>query len=146
MLTPELTYYVLVLQLARAAWEVRAVCDESDNCLVLDFLGAGEKATRAHRMGMLSLVREHIPRHGVPPGPLSGPLGKALFELRKQPGKGPRLRVPFFYDRRDSRIVVCTHAFWKDQPTMPREIQRALQLRSVYYASQRRGDLRLLPA
>ncbi len=134
---------MLVVQLARMAWEVRAVCDQSDNCLVLDLLGSGEEATKAHRMGMLALLREHIPRLGVPPAPLSAPLGDRLFELRKQPRKGPKLRVPFFYDRNDDRIVVCTHAFWKDQPAMPNEILRARQLRDAYYAAQTRGDFRL---
>jgi hypothetical protein len=95
---------------------------------------------------MLALLRDNIPRYGVPPAPLSGSLADGLFELRKQPGKGPKLRVPFFYDRRDDRIVVCTHAFWKDQRTMPSEIQRARQLRDAYYASQTRGDFRLVTA
>ena len=120
------------------------MCDSSDNCLVLDVLGTNEKVTKAHRMGMLSLLREHIPRYGVPRAPITGPLGNGLYELRKQP-KGPKLRVAFFYDVRNPRIVVCTHAFWKDQPTMPGETQRARQLQTAYYASQQRGDLRLLP-
>jgi hypothetical protein len=123
---------------------VRAICDSSGNCLVLDTLGTGEATTKAHRMGMLGLLREHIPQHGVPPKPHSGPLGDGMFELRKQP-KGPKLRVAFFYDEWDRNIVVCTHAFWKDQRTMPFEIDRAQRLRALYSEARKQRTLRVTP-
>jgi hypothetical protein len=119
------------------------VCDASGNCFVVDTLTAGEQVTRAHRMGMLGLLHRQIPLYGVPPAPISGPLGDGLFELRKQPRKGPKLRVAFFYDQLDKSIVVCTHAFWKDQRTMPEEIERARQLRRLYCDARREGRLRV---
>jgi phage-related protein len=119
------------------------VCDTSGNCLVLDVLTTGEQATNAHRKGMLGLLREHVPQYGVPKWPKTRPLGDGLYEFRKQPKRGPKLRVAFFYDRLDGAIIVCTHAFWKDQPSAPAEIERAQRIRTLYCNAQEQGRLRV---
>lgn len=124
-------------------WEVRAVCDDSGACFVLEFLESGDATTEAHRKWLLNQLREYIPQQGPPRNALlTKPLGDGLFELRKQPRKGPKLRVLFFHDR--DRVVVCTHGFLKGQAQTPiEEIDRARALQAEYFASFARGDLQV---
>jgi hypothetical protein len=108
----------------------------------MEVLTMDDEETRSHREWMLALLRQVIPRTGVPNAPVVRPLGDKLYELRKQP-KGPKLRVPFFYDEENRRVIVCTHAFFKDQRVVPEEVQRAKKLRKQYYEAIRRNNLRI---
>jgi phage-related protein len=92
---------------------------------------------------MSGLLREYIPDHGPPKNPeQSAPLGDDLYELRRQPKKGPKLRVIYFYDATLRRVIVVTHGFFKDQPQTPdEEIEYAKDLRAKYHAAAEREDL-----
>jgi hypothetical protein len=125
-----------VLCIERRLWEVRAICeDTTGRAAVLDLLETGSSETQAARRFTLALLREHIPNPGPPRGDMSAPLGDGIFELRRQPKKGPKLRVLYFYDETLRRVVVFTHGFFKDQRRAPEEIQRARELRAKYYAA-----------
>jgi len=133
---------VKVLRLARETWDVLAVMDHRDKCPVLDYLAELEAPYRAAKKGMLTLLREVIPRDGPPRGqPLCKPLGYGLFELRKQP-KGQKLRVVWFYG--EGRSIVCTTAFSKAETTPRTEIDRSRWLLKRFAEENRRGEIEIV--
>ena len=124
-----------VVRLARRRWEVRAICSDDGAVLVLDGLRGknGEKQ-------ILSLLLETVPNYGPQVDnpsickPLK-PVSDGLWELRKQPRRGPKPRVIWFKD--GDAVVVCTHGFVKDQAKTPRgEIELARKLKREYFETR----------
>jgi phage-related protein len=95
---------------------------------------------------MLALLRQQVPTRGPPHNEeVSKHLLSDIYEFRKTPGRGPALRVLWFYD--EGRIVVCTHGFWKTTQRTPAvEIEKARKLRRDYLLSKRNRTLRIVDA
>lgn len=129
--------YIELVRIRRIAWDVLA-CEQ-----VLDFLaGEMDASCRALADGMLALLRRRVPVTGPPGGELSSDVGDDILEFRKQPKKGPKLRVLFFYDA--GRIVVCTNAFLKaGRKLPPEEKRRAVAIRHRYFEAKARGTIRI---
>ncbi len=131
-----------LLRLARETWDVLAVLDSRDRCLVIDFLAELDAPYRAAKEGMLAVLHKVIPRFGPPHAePLCKPLGLGLFELRKQP-KGKKLRVVWFYGV--GRCIVCRTAFSKAETTPRTEIDRSRWQLKRFAEANRRGDIEII--
>jgi phage-related protein len=132
-----------LVRIAREQWDVLAVMDHRGDCQVLDFLEGLAPNYEAAKRAMLILLEEVIPRNGPPRHniQLSRPLGRGLFELRRQP-KGRKLRVVFFYD--SGFRIVCTSAFTKAETTPQTEIDAARFLVRRYLEARFRNELIIL--
>ena len=123
-----------LLRLAKGSWEVLAACDEQGSCQTLDFLESLEGGS-AHGAFMLALLRGRVATHGPPRGLLSKQLQDEIYEFRHG-----QVRVLWFYD--EGRVVVCTHAIWKQEQKLPTtEVKRAVELRRRYLDAKKRGTL-----
>jgi phage-related protein len=132
-----------LVRVAREQWDVLAVLDHRGQCQVLDFLEDLAPNYEAAKRAMLLLLEEVIPRSGPPRHniQLSKPLGRGLFELRRQP-KGRKLRVVYFYD--SGFRIVCTSAFTKAETTPQSEIDASRFLIQLYLEAKFRNELVIL--
>ena len=132
-----------LLEIGRLRWQVLAICDHRDRCQVLDVLvRLGANSHAAARMSRL--LRTHVPERGPmfsneeQVKKLAGSQG--IFEFREQPNRGPKLRILFFRD--GNRVVVCTHAFQKNQKKTPRGvIEKAEAARKAYFVDKANGAI-----
>lgn len=122
-----------------SAWTVVAI-RRSDGSDVWQWLKS-QKGNQ-HIDWMMDMLGGHIPINGTPRGKKSGSLGDGLWEIRKEAGRGPRLRVTYFYD--EGKTVVCANGFWKDQPTMPGRVAEAKQLQAAYKLAKQQENLTTL--
>jgi phage-related protein len=131
-----------LVRLAKARWEVLALCDGQGRCQVLDFLGDLKGSYAAAASSMLVLLLETVPKGGPPRfEPRCKHLGNGLYEFRKQP-KGKKLRVVWFYG--GGSVIVCTAAFKKAERTPRTEIDRARLLQERYRLARARGAIEIL--
>jgi phage-related protein len=121
-------------------WEVLTVLDSRGRSPVLDFLHGLDESYRTIRNNVLYMLKVQIPKNGPPRRnrDLCKPLGKGLFELRRQP-KGPKLRVVFFYD--SGNRIVCVRAFLKAETTPKPDLEIATSLRRLYFEALFEGRL-----
>jgi len=130
-----------LLRVGKGTWDVLVVRDERDRCQVLDFLkqlGRAGDRRRKHAERMLAILGDYIPYHGPPKArEMTKDLGDGIREFRSVAGE---FRVYWFYDR--DRVIVCTHAFEKDeQGDRPVEKRRAERIRLEYQRARETGEL-----
>lgn len=132
-----------LVRIARDLWDVLAVVDHRGHCQVLEFLDALPANYEAAKRGMFNLLRVQLPEHGPPAQSpaISKPLGKGIFELRRQP-KGRKLRVVYFYD--SGCRIIRTSAFTKAETTPQVEIESARFLARLYREAKFRNELTIL--
>lgn len=124
----------------RAVWEVLAIEDHRGSS-VWTWLQAEADSGNRHAQSMRVLIR-HVLSNGPPESPfLCDSLRDKIYEFKRGPKRGRKLRVLFFYD--EGRVIVCTHAFWKDQRTAPNEINKAVAMRRGYFDAKRSGGLEI---
>ena len=132
-----------LLQIGRDRWTVLVVADDRWASELLTVLQTPSETNLGARM--LALLREYVPANGPPrTSEISKDLGGGRFEFRRQPGKGPALRVLYFFDK--GKVVVCSHAFWKRTDKTPEaELKRIDDTMAAYEAAKRhqRLDVRL---
>ena len=119
-------------RIAKRRWDVLAVMEnEGDVCQVLDFLEHNPPHSSAVT-SMLALLRENVPSNGVPKNPeVSASLDEGLYEFRRQPKRGPKLRVAWFYGH--GQTIVCARSFLKRNKTPPEELSRARAMQHLYW-------------
>lgn len=129
-----------VLRLARAKWEVLVLRDETGRCPVLDVLREGHReGSREARDKMLSLLVKSVPFEGPQTDnptvckPLR-PLSDGLYEFRKQPKRGSKPRVVWFFD--GPGRIVCAVAFFKRSETPERLLEEARSLKRAYFQAK----------
>jgi phage-related protein len=129
-------------------WTVLAIENEKGESPWRWLEGAGDnKRSRGLATKMRARIREHIPRYGPPEHPFHGTRLKGtdgIAELRVGPKKGPKLRVLYFFGRKQ-REIILTDAFWKATDTAPEDIARAEKARRAYFQSPRFEVRRLEP-
>ena len=135
-----------VRRVGKRVWEVLAIESDDGHCYALEFLGSLPKAQENHAIKMLSWLEQIIPSNGPPrEEPHCKRLAKNLYELRRNPGRGPVLRILWF--EHAGKVVVCTHGFLKDQPkTDQGEIDRAIDMRERYLKARDLGQLTIVDA
>ena len=112
-----------LVQIARLAWQVLAICDDRGDCQVLDFLEDMDSESLSTRMH--SLLAGNVSQNGPPKNEnISKHLNDGIHEFKRGPKTGKKLRVLWFYDK--NRVVVCTNAFTKgERKTPPGMIEQA---------------------
>ena len=132
-----------LVRIARDQWDVLAVVDHRGHCQVLEFLEALAPNYQAARRMMFHLLKVILPENGPPvqSSAVSKPLGRGIFELRRQP-KGRKLRVVYFYD--SGFRIICTSAFTKAETTPQVEIESARFLARLYREAKFRNELIIL--
>lgn len=136
-----------VVKIASVHWTILAVCDQSDECLVLSLLedlANGNRTEQSLATKMFSLLREFVPERTTNPRVTNENMSKKLeddlFEFKRGSKKGPKVRVLYFYE--SGRTIVCTHAFLKSTQTTP-ELEKATArtLRDDYRQAASAGRL-----
>jgi len=137
-----------LLRLGRANWDVVAICDEDGGCPVLDILLTGHReGSKEARNKMLSLLTQSVPFDGpqlenrTVCKPLE-PRSESLYEFRKQPKRGSKPRVVWFFD--GEWRIVCAVAFFKTDRTPEDKLWQARALRRSYFRAKATGDLQTL--
>jgi phage-related protein len=130
-----------LFQVGRDKWTVLVVADDGWRSPLLSLLLERTENQIGERM--LALLREHVPSYGPPRNEdVSKPLGDGRFEFRKQPRRGPALRVLYFYDA--NCVVVCASAFRKKSDSTPgSEIDRLEHARARYVRAKKSGNLEI---
>ncbi|HEX3554487.1 MAG TPA: type II toxin-antitoxin system RelE/ParE family toxin [Thermoanaerobaculia bacterium] len=137
-----------VLRLARARWEVLAICDGDGRCPVLDLLQEGyREGSKEARDKMLSLLIDSVPfegpqlRNPTVCKPLR-PLADGLFEFRKQPKRGAKPRVIWFFD--GERCIVCTVGFFKRDQVPETQLEQARAMKAAYFEAKAQRRLSII--
>lgn len=129
-----------LLRLRRAEWDVLAVqSDDGKVCETLDFLLGKREGQQAVRNGLYSFLRETVPYYGPQDDNPElcfrlHPYEDGVWEFRKQPRRGPKVRVLFF---RDGKRIVCVNGFLKTSITPPRKVEEAAEARRRYFDNPR---------
>lgn len=135
---------MLLHQLGSDRWTVLAIARSETECELRDVLITPDP----NRLGvrMLALLQQELPTRGPRHNEeISKHLGGDIYEFRKTPGRGPALRVLWFYD--EGKIIVCTHGFWKTTRRTPQtEIDKTENLRKKYLLAKRTGSVRIIVA
>lgn len=138
---------MILMRLARDRWDVLATLSEdSELCPVLEFLLEKRHGQQATRRGMYSFLRETVPVHGPQEDNPEiclrmRPYGDGLWEFRKQPQKGQKVRVLFF---RDGSRIICVNGFLKTDVTPQRKLDEAFAVRQRYFVDKSLGDLTIV--
>lgn len=135
-----------LLRLGVYRWEVLAiVAEDGESCAVLDFLLEPREGQQAMRRAMYSFLKETVTRHGPQEQNTEvclrlRPHDLDLYEFRKQPKRGQKIRVLWFYDEEGCRIV-CVNGFLKTDKTPPKKVREAIEERERYFRDKAYGDL-----
>jgi phage-related protein len=138
-----------LLRLGCHRWEVVAIlADDEKTCEALDFLLGKRLGQPASRRAMFSFLKEVVTRHGPPEANPETclrlkPYERHLYEFRKQPQRGPKVRVVWFYDREEKRVV-CVNGFLKTNETPERKLEEAEAARARYFADKAKDKLVVL--
>ena len=136
-----------LVRLARARWDVLAtLTDDGEFCDVLDFLLEKRYGQQAMRRSLFAFLRESVPLHGPQEDNLElcqrmRPFEDGLYEFRKQPSRGQKVRVLFF---KDGHRVICVNGFLKTDETPRRKLSEAVASRQRYFEDRRRGNIEII--
>ncbi len=140
-----------LLEIARIEWAVLGVLDHREHCQILEFLDQLDPSYNVVRLAMLDILRKKVPQYGPDPlmkTDMAKPLSEGLFEFRKQPRKGPKLRVIWFYGSGrvgQKQRVVCAKAFLKDTKRTPdSELVNSKALKDEYLRCALEGNLEIV--
>ncbi len=138
-----------VLHLAQGRkYDVWAMCDDDENCPVLETLTAARLEHPDLVETITALLLEEVPNGGPPlhdPRRAKRLYRDLLYELKADKDISRRghvgLRIVFFFDGfLDGEVVVCTNAFHKTGSSTPEaDLERALRERARYFAEK--GEL-----
>jgi hypothetical protein len=135
-----------LVRLGRAKWDVLATLSDGEDCEVLDFLLGKREGQQGTRKGMYSFLRETVPRYGPQEENTElclrmRPYEDGLYEFRKQPRTGPKVRVVFFTD---GNRIICVNGFLKTDMTPQRKLDEAAAIRRLYFDEKRKGEVEIL--
>ena len=122
-------------------WTVLAVAENNGEIPLLNFLFDDTKSKKDKEKMLVSLT-EFVPTHGPPSNENKcGFLRDKILEFKTgSKGKGPKVRVAWFYD--ENNQIICTHGFFKTtKKTDPKEIKRAIKIKDDYFKDKAIGDL-----
>lgn len=134
---------MVLYKIAIDKWTVLAVAKSNDEIPLLDFL-FDETKSEKDKKKMLVLLRERVPTHGPPANENSCSfLRDEILEFKTgSKGKGPKVRVLWFYD--ENHQIVCTHGFLKyTQKTPKQEIDKAIEIKNEYFDAKAKDGLRI---
>ena len=132
-----------LLRIRLIVWDVLAIVNHRNQCMVLDDLRAMDRSIPAVQ-AMNALLKDYVPTHGPPLDNRNycSPLGDGIFQLKRGPKKGKKLRVPFFY--RPGKRVVCTEAALKTDKLPRAVINRAHALRNDYLTDEANNAIEIV--
>lgn len=131
-----------LIEFGNKIWQVLAVCDENEDCQVLDYIINNRGNTKLWKQ-MFSKLRLVIPENGPQLGhnsKVSEHYCDGISAFKKNPSRGPKPRIYFF---RDGNRLICTEAFNKRGEDINPFINRALDIQQRYHADKRHGDIEI---
>jgi len=134
---------MVLYKIALDNWTVLTVAKDNDEIPLLNFL-FDETKSKKDKGKMLVLLEEYVPTHGPPTNENKCSfLRDEILEFKTgSKGKGPKVRVAWFYD--ENNQIICTHGFFKDtQKTPKNEIDKAIEIKNEYFNAKARDDLRI---
>ncbi len=127
-------------RIRKRVWDVLAIETDDGHCATVEFLKALRGDPGRLSVRMMAILRELAPANPPRKEPFCKRIENNLYEFRVRRSRGPVLRVIWFDDA--GKIIVCTHAFLKDQPrTDPREVSQARLLRAEYFDAKQCGPI-----
>lgn len=131
-----------LLRISRIKWEVLAIL-VGDSCPLLDTLSGIDGSVRAVEQ-MYTMLLEDVPARGPrrDNDHFCSPLGDGLFQFKRGPKKGQKLRVPFFYA--PGRRVVCTEAAMKTNVLRGAVIDRAHSHHLAFKTALNEDNIKIL--
>ena len=123
-------------RIKKAVWDVLAVLDDRGEC-VLDQLEVLEPEMPTHVQAIYEMLFDRVPDYGPTREAVgrygSRSLGDGIFEFRRGPRTGAKIRVAWFHGVPPHlKTIICTDAFKKREQTPSAERQRAIDLRTAY--------------
>lgn len=133
-----------LLRIARATWDVLAVCDERGDCQTLNLLMSferGDKKRRKHAQVLLAMLQEYVPVSGAPKATeRCEPLEDGIYAFRSP---ASQIRILWFYEK--GKVIICTHAFLKSGQKLNRtQLDRAKGIRAGYQEALSRGVVEIV--
>lgn len=130
-----------LIEFGNKEWQVLAVCDENEDCQILDHIlnNMGSNKLWKKMRARLTLV---IPDKG----PQLDNVRKAelyrdgIGALKEHKSKGPKARIYYFRDR---NRLICTEAFDKRGENINPFIDRALDIKQQYNTAKQQNDIHI---
>ena len=131
-----------LIELGKKEWQVLAICDDNEDCQVIDHIQTNMRQNRLWRKmrDRLTLV---TPEKGSQLGTNSRKAEHyrgGIGAFKENRSKGPKARVYFF---RDGNRLICTEAFDKRSENIDPFIDRALEVKRQYLAAKQQADIEI---
>lgn len=124
-----------LVQVGQVVWRILAIEDAKGQSAWAEL----ERSPASDRhAGNMQALLFHVLSNGPPrDASKSKHLRDKIFEFRRGPKTGPKLRLLWFYDEDERRVIICTHLFRKKKPQVESEIDKAVDLRKAYFRAKR---------
>jgi len=129
-----------LLEYSKDIWTIYFHAKGEDCPLVGFLLDAGKY--KNEKLKMLSLL-DHVSTNGPRRrDDFSKHLSGHIFEFKRGPKNGAKIRILYFYD--ENKIIICTHVFMKREETPQKKIKEAEKIRSKYIEAKKNGNINIL--
>ncbi len=131
-----------LLQVAKLEWCVLAVCDHRGKCQVSDFLKHGEKNLTKK---MNALLEQRVANYGpdLHNNDMVKHLDRGIYEFKRGPRTGAKIRVVFFRDDGQKRVI-CTEALTKRDENLAPFIKTAKKIQLQYTQALNNCEIRII--
>ena len=129
------------IELGNKKWRVLALCDQKEDCQILDHLIVSKLSSPAWRK-MTARLTQMVPENG----PEFNNRKKVkmqddgIYAFREQPPRGPKPRVYFF---RDGNDLICTEAIDKRNDNVTGIIRNAKIVRERYFEAKESNQIEI---
>jgi len=123
-------------------WAVLAYTKDNLECPLLKFL-LEDVDSKRDKIKMVTLLADYLPTNGPPHNTnISKHLDGKIFEFKKGPKKGPKIRVFYFYDK--GNMIICTHGIIKRDDDLTNHITESNLIRERYLVDKSNGNIEII--
>lgn len=129
-------------KIGKDKWTVLAYAKDKRDCPVLEFL-LDRSVYKNDKTKMITLLSDKVPIRGPSKSEnFSKHLEGNIFEFKRGPRRGLKIRVLYFYGQ--NRLIICTHAFMKSNKTPQNLIENAEKIRTEYLRDKKLNQIKIL--